>query len=1457
MFCRRFLFLIIFVFLFKSSALFVFAYDDKTTHPAITDEVVDFYNLLNPQKPLTNQEKEWIIEGSILEDTPPRWINHFYDPIRNEGLTGEKAGSYSPKAILEWATAGFLMNQPVSAVDWSNNKFIQEDYERYRGDRTWKKALNYYADGNYEEAYKTLGQIIHLLEDMTVPEHTRNDTHAHELEKLTGDYGSPYEEYLKKYNRQTIKELQISDKLKNSGITPPSLNSIEDYLIALANYSNKYFFSKDTINDPKYSEPKIIRDDGNFGYGKDENGKEFYLTAIKTEIDQINQKITKNFYIPTNNENQKQKIIIDAYFSRLSRQAVLYSAGAINLFFQKAREEIENREYPAHIFTYDTSKITPHSISLVGEFFKIVSFGQKAIGQITNFFSQSENPQTTNENKIENAFLKTESNNKIPIQTINQAVGNNIIEQLPNQPDQIPEENHDAAYFIKTLQAQSENIKKIIYKEQNENINQELNQNKKEDVQTKTIIQQNIQPDTEEYQDVVLAPQNDQIVSDPKCAFENFANQTPTHQIIFNEINWMGDAENPRHEWIELKNPTNAEINLNGWQILDKKGNIKINFSENDKISGNNFYFLERSNDDSAADIKADKIYSGALSNSNVELAISNNFCSLIDKISASPNWPAGDNSSKKTMERKDDLSWQTSLSMGGTPKKENSMTIIYSGGGGGGGVSATTAPISNSQDSQSQNISDNSTSTQNQLSNSNVNHILISEIYPDKTGNNFDFVEIYNPTDSPIDLKNYSLKILKEGATSTGPLTSFSANNAIASKSFFLIGLDNYGQSTSTSADVSRSSYSLTTNKSATIILYEDANSIDEINYNPANFSNGQSLERKSFSDNQCAAANNSNEFLGNGCDTDSETDFEIRSIPNPQNSQNFPEPRNAPTTPQNFAIAYASSSLTLNFSWNASQNYFGASGASSITYKITDISASSTFSTIETTSTTATIAINENNFSKTYDFSIQAFDRENLNSTSSTASISIPSATLIIAKQLDKSAFEQGDGNGNFYQTLGSGLLGSPKNILFHAKIVSEGVYYPAYYLQANFWMSDNPDYSSSTLISTNGCYRIGNYGASYGIADGNCDNLNNFEIDVDKDYIIPVQQTFTFDPSKYYKLKFITYQDHAIFYGSNDSASYIYGKATRYDGNASNAEIDAGIKDLYFSIDSSLPIEIPANISQSIPQNFELNYSTSTLVLSLSWDKPKYFNDLSPALSYKIIDISFLTSTSSLILPEITTAATSTTITISEVGRKYKFSIQGYDANGNSTLTTQSREIFIPHSLLDQFIMAKQTDYSTSEIGTGNGQFYQTLGNGLSGKLGAIAIKISAIGYYAGASILQYSDSNYSNLENNVYDAATCAASQYYLNLGYGGVVCSDYYVDDRTITIIPAKTNIIFDPAKYYKIHFGTYQSQSTFYGSSDANSYVNGQSSKDNGQGTEIATSPLQDLYFVVLSSTPH
>ena len=68
---------------------YVSAYSANTTHPALTSEIVNFYNYNYSQTAFNDDEKQLIVQGSINEDNPTvRVFNHFYDPVRNIGLLG-------------------------------------------------------------------------------------------------------------------------------------------------------------------------------------------------------------------------------------------------------------------------------------------------------------------------------------------------------------------------------------------------------------------------------------------------------------------------------------------------------------------------------------------------------------------------------------------------------------------------------------------------------------------------------------------------------------------------------------------------------------------------------------------------------------------------------------------------------------------------------------------------------------------------------------------------------------------------------------------------------------------------------------------------------------------------------------------------------------------------------------------------------------------------------------------------------------------------------------------------------------------------------------------------------------------------------------------------------------------------------------------------------------------------
>ncbi len=156
------------------------------------------------------------------------------------------------------------------------------------------------------------------------------------------------------------------------------------------------------------------------------------------------------------------------------------------------------------------------------------------------------------------------------------------------------------------------------------------------------------------------------------------------NKIIINELAWAGGAGSSDDEWIELKNISGAEINLAGWQILSRDGQIKIIFGESGSILSGAFYILERTNDETLPQFLADKIYTGALKNDGDYLYLFDENCQFQDEVLAISGWPFGDNNSKRTMERKPDFGWQTSANAGGTPKAENSAGFYESFFGGG-----------------------------------------------------------------------------------------------------------------------------------------------------------------------------------------------------------------------------------------------------------------------------------------------------------------------------------------------------------------------------------------------------------------------------------------------------------------------------------------------------------------------------------------------------------------------------------------------------------------------------------------------------------------------------------------------------------------------------------------------------------------------------------------------------
>lgn len=121
--------------------------------------------------------------------------------------------------------------------------------------------------------------------------------------------------------------------------------------------------------------------------------------------------------------------------------------------------------------------------------------------------------------------------------------------------------------------------------------------------------------------------------------------------IYVNEVAWSGTAADASDEWIELHNPGPDAIDLKGWLLTDH-GDVRVALAGS--IAPYGFYLLERTSDETVADIPADWIYSGGLSNSGESLWLLGPAGEVVDSANADGGaWPAGRESPRRSMERR------------------------------------------------------------------------------------------------------------------------------------------------------------------------------------------------------------------------------------------------------------------------------------------------------------------------------------------------------------------------------------------------------------------------------------------------------------------------------------------------------------------------------------------------------------------------------------------------------------------------------------------------------------------------------------------------------------------------------------------------------------------------------------------------------------------------------------
>ncbi len=174
------------------------------------------------------------------------------------------------------------------------------------------------------------------------------------------------------------------------------------------------------------------------------------------------------------------------------------------------------------------------------------------------------------------------------------------------------------------------------------------------------------------------------------------------------------------------------------------------------------------------------------------------------------------------------------------------------------------------------------------QIVRSATNHVVISEIQIGGTTATDEFVELYNPTNAPVDLTGWRLQKKSSTGTTVSNLVSV-MSGVIPAHGYFLIGHPGYVGSVALDLV-----YSGTTPASLaadnTVILYSDAGTtvVDKVGYGAAT-----QFEGVVFPTNP--APNSSIERMGDDTDNNS-VDFQLRAVSDSQNSLS-PTPTASPT--------------------------------------------------------------------------------------------------------------------------------------------------------------------------------------------------------------------------------------------------------------------------------------------------------------------------------------------------------------------------------------------------------------------------------------------------------------------------------------------------------------------------------------------------------------------------------
>lgn len=714
----------------------VLSYSPHYTHPDLTEQMAKLFNNINKngERAITSEEIQWLRQGAIDEDQPARWINHFYNPINGKGWTGSHFGYLTSEQGLA-TVADIAAREPIPSTDWVTNQDYQAAYGRQFGNQTWQKAIKSYTDGDKKSAFIALGHIMHLVEDATVPDHTRDDTHA----DLYGDPGSPYEKYSADFTN--FNKLTFADDLKNNQFL--SFSSIKDVISGLAVYSNNNFLSADTINDSAYKLPQLKSFEI---VEKNINGQDVALIYSRTNnlylaiFNGFDYTINDKFYV------------LPSYASHLMPKAVQYGASAMNLFFNEVDKYKSSGE--KIIVTKDTN--VPFKQALIAApklagLGVVDTLGQAksdiliALNNSLSILPVSIASGVRSKFGIASLPANTQSNSKIttppetqtpppepvnppatvetpqppkpptpapkptPVPPIleNVLVSTPVIIDAP-APVVVPLVSPQPTYILAfgynppaPPAAPIVIVEEDVATTTSDSVVSSTTPSAEETVtSTEPVVTSTISVTTTvEISTTTITTTTPEISTstlDVTTTVDTVTTTTSTPivevtvpEVVINEVAWAGTASTRANdEWFELYNNTDHDIDLTDWKILVSGAQINFSKINNKIISAHGYYLLERKEDSVIRDIGADAVYTYTVptgfNNNGEKLELFNSSSQKVDEVDASGGWFAGDNTKYRSMERldptkngNDPANWQSN--QGNRPTGQNvSWAPVY-----------------------------------------------------------------------------------------------------------------------------------------------------------------------------------------------------------------------------------------------------------------------------------------------------------------------------------------------------------------------------------------------------------------------------------------------------------------------------------------------------------------------------------------------------------------------------------------------------------------------------------------------------------------------------------------------------------------------------------------------------------------------------------------------------------